>query len=76
MVGFLITKSDMKKNIFTLLSLCVFVSVHAQIELIKQPPKTISGQGKIYALIIGISDYENISDPGELPALEILFKCL
>lgn len=62
MVGFLITNSDMKKNIFTLLSLCVFVSVHAQIELIKQPPKTISGQGKIYALIIGISDYENISD--------------
>lgn len=52
----------MKKYIFSLLCLSVFVSLQAQIELIKQPPKTLSGQGKIYALIIGISDYDNISD--------------
>ena len=30
-------------------------------------------QQKVYLLA---GDYENISDPGELPALEILFKCL
>ena len=52
----------MKKYILFLLNLSVFGSLHAQIELIKQPPKTLSGQGKIYALIIGISDYDNITD--------------
>lgn len=38
------------------------LSLTAQVELIKQPATTLSGKGKIYALIIGISDYDNISD--------------
>lgn len=52
----------MKKYTVLLLNLCVFIALHAQVELIKQPPKTLSGQGKVYALIIGISDYDNITD--------------
>lgn len=34
----------------------------AQVELIKQKPETISSKGKIYALIVGISEYENIKN--------------
>jgi tetratricopeptide (TPR) repeat protein len=52
----------MRKTVLVIVALCVLTKLHAQIELIKQKPETINGKGKIYALIIGISDYENIGD--------------
>lgn len=52
----------MRKTVLVIVSLFVFAHLQAQIELIKQKPDAINGKGKIYALIIGISDYENIGD--------------
>lgn len=52
----------MKKSLFFIAALCLLTQLQAQIELIKQKPDAINGKGKIYALIIGISDYENIGD--------------
>ncbi|HYG15111.1 MAG TPA: hypothetical protein VEC12_05100, partial [Bacteroidia bacterium] len=52
----------MKKLIGLLMATSLFTTLTAQVELIKQQPQALNGKGKIYALIVGISDYDNIRD--------------